>query len=192
MPDPKKNVAFTFDISLVDSANRPAFKASPTLAAGDFKVSIDEGAFNNLASLPTVSPAAGRNVKVALSQSEMNGDRIVVQCVDAAGGEWDDVVVVINTTAQTVDDLPTATQVNAEVVDALSVDTYAQPGQEAPAATTTLAKMLAYCYKAFRNKFTDDGTTAKLFADDGATVDQKATVSDDGSTYTRGEFGAGP
>lgn len=105
MPDPKKNSAFTFSLSLVETAARPNFKANPTLATGDFKVSIDDGAFNNLATLPTVSPASGRNVKVVLSASEMNGDRIVVQAVDAAGAEWDEVMVTIQTSVNTTDDL---------------------------------------------------------------------------------------
>jgi hypothetical protein len=35
-----------------------------------------------------------------------------------------------------------AAQVNAEVVDALNVDTYAEPGQEAPPATTTLVRKI--------------------------------------------------
>lgn len=82
--------------------------------------------------------------------------------------------------------------VNAEVVDALNVDTYAEPGQEAPGATVSLAKKINYLYKAFRNKFTQTTTTASLYADDGTTVDQKATVSDSGGTFTRGEFGTGP
>jgi hypothetical protein len=85
-----------------------------------------------------------------------------------------------------------AAQVNAEVVDALNVDTYTEPGQEIPPATTTLARKIGYLFKAFRNKFTDDGATAKLFNDGGATVDQKSTVSDAVGTYTRGEFGSGP
>ena len=81
--------------------------------------------------------------------------------------------------------------VNAEVVDALATDTYAEPGQGAPAATTTLAVKLGYVYKAFRNKVTQTSTEYKLFGDDAATVDQKATVSDDGVTFTRGEVGTG-
>ena len=85
-----------------------------------------------------------------------------------------------------------AAQVNAEVVDALNVDTYAEIGQEAPAATTTLRKMIAYLYKTFRNKKTQTATQFSLFADDGTTVDQKATVSDDGSITTIGELTAGP
>lgn len=83
-------------------------------------------------------------------------------------------------------------QVNAEMLDVLNTDTFAQPGQEAPAATTTLVKMLSYLYKAFRNKKTQTATERKLYADDGTTVDQKATDSDDSTTYTKGELGAGP
>lgn len=82
--------------------------------------------------------------------------------------------------------------VNAEVVDALNVDTYAEPPQEAPGATVSLVAKISYLYKAFRNKFTQDATTASLFNNAGNVVDQKATVSDDGSTFTRGKFGAGP
>lgn len=86
----------------------------------------------------------------------------------------------------------TTAQVNAEVVDALNVDTYAEPGQGAPAATTTLVGKIGYLYKAWRNKSTQDATDYKLFNDDAATVDQKATVSDDGTTFTRGEAASGP
>lgn len=86
----------------------------------------------------------------------------------------------------------TAANVNAEMVDVLNVDTYAQPGQEAPAATTTLSMMLRYCYKLLRNRITQDATTLSIYADNGTTVDQKATTSDDGTTYVRGKIGAGP
>ena len=82
--------------------------------------------------------------------------------------------------------------VNGEVVDALNVDTYAEIGQETPAATQTLRKMLAYLYKAWRNKKTQTSTTFSLFNDDAATVDQKSTVSDDGTTFTDGEKTTGP
>jgi hypothetical protein len=98
------------------------------------------------------------------------------------------------TNAPTSGDL-TATMkasVNAEVVDALNTDTYAEPGQGAPAATTTLAAKINYLYKAWRNKVTQTSTTYSLFADDASTVDQKATVSDDGTTFTRGEIATGP
>lgn len=82
--------------------------------------------------------------------------------------------------------------VNAEVVDCLNVDTYAEIGQETPAATTTIRKMIGYLFKAWRNKKTQTSSTFSLFADDATTVDQKSTVSDDGTTFTQGEVSTGP
>jgi len=102
---PKKNTAYVFYVGLVDQANTKLLKAAPTLAAGDVKVSIDGGAFANLATLPVVTPSGGRAVKVDLSASEMNGDNIVVQFVDAAGAEWCDASFNIQTTARQIDDL---------------------------------------------------------------------------------------
>lgn len=98
------------------------------------------------------------------------------------------------TNAPTAGDL-TATMkasVNAEALDVLNVDTYAEPGQAAPAATATLAAKINYLFKAWRNRHTQDATTYKLFADDATTVDQKAAVSDDATTFDRGEIAAGP
>lgn len=83
----------------------------------------------------------------------------------------------------------TAAAVNTEVVDALNVDTYTEPGSGAPGATISLAQKIGYLYKAFRNKVTQTSTEYSLYADDESTVHQKATVSDDGTTFTRGEVG---
>lgn len=91
----------------------------------------------------------------------------------------------------TVDDNIT-TDAFVGVVNALTVDTYAQPGQEAPAATQTLGMMIRYLYKMFRNRKTQTATQTSLYADDTTTVDQKATVSDDGVTADRGEWVSGP
>lgn len=107
MASPKKNVAYEFDIGLVDASDTGSFKANPTIAAGDFKVSTANGAFGNLATLPVVSPAASVSVKINLSQAEMNGDKIVVHCKDAAGAEWDSVYIFIDATIATVDDVKT-------------------------------------------------------------------------------------
>lgn len=81
--------------------------------------------------------------------------------------------------------------VNAEVVDVLNTDTFAEPGQGAPGATITLAAKIGYMYKAWRNKVTQTATTYTLFADNTTTTDQKATVSDDATTFTKGEIGTG-
>ena len=85
-----------------------------------------------------------------------------------------------------------AAQVNAEMVDIMNGDVYAEPPQGAPLATATLAAKISYLYKAFRNKLTQTATTLSIYNDAGVVVDQKATVSDNGITYTRGEIGSGP
>lgn len=88
--------------------------------------------------------------------------------------------------------LATPAQVNTEVSDVIKTDTYTLPGQEAPTATPTLEEAIMFIYKFLTNKRTDDGSNIKIFARDETTVDQKNTISDDGSTYTHGEFGTGP
>ena len=92
----------------------------------------------------------------------------------------------------TVSSRATPAQVNTEVVDGLNIDTYAEPGQGAPGATLSLVAKINYLYKAWRNRTTQTETTYKLFGDDAVTVDQKATVSDDGTTYSRSEVATGP
>jgi hypothetical protein len=86
----------------------------------------------------------------------------------------------------------TPAQVNTEVLDVLQTDTFAEVGQETPAATQSILKMLQYVYKAWRNKSTQTSTTYSLFNDDTTTVAQKATVSDDGTTATKNEVATGP
>jgi hypothetical protein len=120
-----------------------------------------------------------------------------------ATGAWYAVVYVMVTTSAAspvpkqfnlvaaLNDL-SAAQVNAEVVDALATDTYAEPGQGAPAATTTLAAKINYIYKSWRNKKDNDGTTTQLYADDESTVDQKQSTSSAGGTVTKGEWVTGP
>ncbi len=116
----KRATAYITYISLPDAADSRRMKANPTLAAGDAKVSIDGGAFANLATLPTVTPAAGRAVKVSLSIAEMTGDNIVVQLVDQTDPpEWADVTFTIPTAARQIDDLAyPATSGRSMVVDA--------------------------------------------------------------------------
>jgi len=97
---PINGVAFVTYVALQDMANPGSYKASPTLAAGDFKVAIDGGALANLATLPSVLPAASIWVKIALSIAEMTGDSISIQCIDQTSPkEWADLALCILTTA---------------------------------------------------------------------------------------------
>jgi hypothetical protein len=82
-------VAHTFYVVLVDAASDD-LKANPTLASGDFKISLDDGAFTNLTAVPTVDPASGVQVKIVLSASEAEFTRAVITAIDAATKEWKD------------------------------------------------------------------------------------------------------
>jgi len=67
-----------------------------------------------------------------------------------------------------------------------------EPGQGAPPVSAKMALKIDYLYKWTRNRTTSTATGINHYADDATTVDQKATHSDDGSTYERTEFIAGP
>jgi len=89
-----------------------------------------------------------------------------------------------------------ATQAKQDVKDqvqnTLGSTTWTLPGQVSPSATPTAVEMQAYVYKSFRNKITQTSTTFQLLADDSVTVDQKATVADDGTTFSRTKIVSGP
>ena len=74
-----------FYVSLAPRTANGQWQSNPTLAAGDVKISLDGGAFANLGTLPSVEPAAGKAVKVTLSQAETNADNLVIIFSDAAG-----------------------------------------------------------------------------------------------------------
>ena len=115
---PKSGVAYIFYGCLVSQADTKLFKSTPTLAAGDFKVSIDGGAFANLATLPTNTPGTYA-VKFSLSAAEMTGDNILVVASDAAGAEWCDQCWNIQTSPRGIADLAyPATSGRSMVVDA--------------------------------------------------------------------------
>lgn len=89
--------SYEFYTGLVSQADNKLLQANPTLVAGDVQISKDGGAFANLATLPTVTPALGRSVRVQLSATEMTADNIVVIFNDTAGAQWNDNFILIQT-----------------------------------------------------------------------------------------------
>jgi len=83
-------------------------------------------------------------------------------------------------------------EVNVEALDVINTDTRAEPAQGTPGATISLGAKIDFLFKAWRNKSTQTATQYALFNDDAATVDHKATVSDDATTATKGEVTTGP
>lgn len=100
---PKKGQAYEFFLSVTDFLDTTAFLANPTIAAGDFQISKDGGAFTNLAVLPTVLPVGGVLVRVSLSADEMDADKVNVLGVDQAGDEWLDILAAIDVPSGNID-----------------------------------------------------------------------------------------
>jgi len=82
--------------------------------------------------------------------------------------------------------------INAEAVDALNVDTYAEPGQGNPPATASIVAKIGYLFKSWRNLKENDGSVTNLYNDAGDTVDQKQTTSEAAGTVTKAEWVTGP
>ena len=82
--------------------------------------------------------------------------------------------------------LVTVAQVNAQVLDVLSVDTFGELSSP-PAATSSLKDKLVWLFMWARNKATATSSQRKLFADDTTTVVSTETITDDGTTFTKGE-----
>ncbi len=102
----KKNDSngYIFYISLVSQANTKVFQANPTYAAGDIKVAVDDGAPANVSAV-AIDGDFTKRVKITLSQAQTNGDNLTIICSDAAGDEWCDLSVNIQTSAQTLDEM---------------------------------------------------------------------------------------
>ena len=83
------------------------------------------------------------------------------------------------------------TQINDQVVDALTVDTIAELAQGNPETTPTMAAALMRLYMALIHNI-DISATEKTFDNNAGTVIWKKPLSDDGTTYTEGEGVTGP
>ena len=108
---PKRATAYTYSVSLVSQADTKLFKTTVTLAAGDVTVSKDGGNFASVTNLPVEIQTSGVIVGT-LTSTEMTADRVVVRFRDAAGAEWCDTLLVIDTVANRFDDLALAAGVN--------------------------------------------------------------------------------
>jgi len=101
--------------------------------------------------------------------------------------------VKITGTKQTLDDLNdlSAADINAEVSDVLKVDTISEMSQGAPPVDPTFEEAINYIYRKFRNKTETSSTEDMVYNDSGDTVLFKATISDNGTVFTKEEYVSG-
>jgi len=88
MPNvPVSGSTYTFTVTLFSqSTGQPL--SNPTLAADDFEVSTDGGAYASLNTTPVVTPASSGIVEINLTAAEVGSNHFTVKMVDAAGSEW--------------------------------------------------------------------------------------------------------
>lgn len=216
----KYAVAFTFLVPITKVAVQDfAVGADWTPAAGDVKVSKDDAAFVNIATLPTV---VGNHWLFSLSTDEMTAARTVVQVVDSASKAVEDasftVHTVGNVNAMLAFDLDSANVVVGSLVadainaaaiatDAIGADEFAQGAadkvfgasglaipelaQAAPADTPTPAEAIMFLYMAAINQLTTAGGFKNIANAAGVIIAKKA-VSDSGSAYTETKAESGP
>jgi hypothetical protein len=89
MPNPQYGVAYSFRVTLLDTLNPGRIKKTPTIAAGDFKISKDNGVLTNLVTLPVEVPTGSGCVTVSLNATEMTADKVLVAWSDPQF-EWGD------------------------------------------------------------------------------------------------------
>lgn len=113
-------------VPLIDSANRPDYKASPTLAAADVRIIRHTGAAWNVAALgtlPAVIAGATTQVLITLTATELTPDDskypIIIQFIDVTGAEWDDQTILIWTrpVASNITELDSDAQSLADLKD---------------------------------------------------------------------------
>lgn len=173
-----------------------------TLTAGDIRTAVGLASANldtQLADLPTVSEFEARtiasaNYATASAQTTAQNDLDTITGSDgvtlattqgnyapAKAGD----AMALTSTYDAAKTAASASDVNAQVADVLSTDTYGEPSI-APGATVSLASKIGYLYMVLRNQMTVTNS-AKTFHDDaGAPLWSKA-LSDDGTTYTEAE-----
>lgn len=165
----------------------------PTVAGRTLDVSATGEAgidLANVGSPTTTLNLSGTTVKAVTDRVTANTDQI--EGVDATNQIRDSILSDATRFAganidAAVSSRSTPAQVNAEVVDALTTDTYAEPAS-VPAATASLAAKIGWLMTLARNKLTQTATTQTLRNDADSGNIATSTVSDDGSTYTRNEW----
>ncbi len=102
---PKQNEAYIFYVTLASFADPSTFVTDPTIAAGDFKISVDGSALSNLDTLPVVDPAGSAFVRVDVSAIEMAGEKVNIIASDVSGDEWQELSASIDVPTGNIDSL---------------------------------------------------------------------------------------
>ena len=154
---------------------RGRFKLTNT---GGVIITYDDPSQNEINTLADTADMQPRVVAIELDTDELQTDW-------TTGGRLDLLLDQVITDISNLNNI-SAAQVNAEMVDVLATDTYAET--TVPAATASLAAKIQWLATIARNKITQTATTQLVRNDADSATLGTSTVSDDGTTFTRGEF----
>lgn len=164
-----------------------------TLDAAGVRTAVGLASANldtQLATLPTAAEIRAEIDSNSTQLAAIVADTNELQGDWANGGRLDLLLDAVAADVASLDDtkIPdtlSLANINAQVVDALATDTYAEP-TGAPAATAALSAKINYLYMALRNQVTVTAS-AKTFYDDSGNAEWSKVLSDDGTTYTEAE-----
>lgn len=175
------NGSFGDRLLVAANSNRTAFLTGSQHIAADvhaFQPAVIDSAALAASAITAIQSGLATSAALATAQADL--DDIQTRLPAAlVGGLMASISQQLGTTAQS--------QVNAEVLDVLAVDLFAELNA-VPAASASLKDKIGFLFMLARNKVTQDATTFRLFADNQTTQVASAAVSDAGSVFTRGEL----
>jgi hypothetical protein len=160
-PVPVKNKAWRVTFPILDSTG-----SLVTGATGlDSEVSKDGGTFADCTNEATEIATGSGVYFLDLTATEMNADTVAIIVKTTTSGAKTTTLVCYPYTIAELSAAPAFGAGGMSVEDALS-----------------------WLVAQQRNKVTQTSTTTTLFKDDGSTTESTSTITDDGTTLTRGEF----
>ena len=189
-----------------DSASRTASQADVSSLATSTELSTHDGKLDTVDGIVDTILVDTADMQPRVAAIEVDTGTTLDGKIDTIDGIVDSILtdtaaILVDTNELQTDGIAalitelnnlSAANVNAEIVDALATDTYAEPGDEAPGATISLSDKINYIYKFLRNKIETTQTRIHVYNDAGDNKDHSSIIADNGTTtFTRGEFGAG-
>jgi hypothetical protein len=169
----------TGSMALLDSANTAGFYSEQiTLSAAN---GFEKGKSYTIYISATVNSVTGTMSHTFQMEAEVDANRLNWANIDGP-------TTTVSLSGTTIAwNASWDAEVQSEVVDALTVDTYAEVSA-VPAATSSLKDKINWLFSLARNKITQTATTSTLRNDADSGNISTSTVADDGTTATRGEW----
>lgn len=206
---PKKGAAFSVDFPIFDTSGKLLTGATISSA----QVSKDGGAWANTTNAVAENNSPSGVYVLSLTSTEMTADRVAVKVV--VSGSQDVFMTFETVTRQMIDlaypsisgqslaldgsggvtvaqfEAAALTAIETEAAAALGTDTLSELAQGQPPVNPTMKQAIMFLYMALRNNLLTTGSQLSVCNDSG-TVICKATLTDDGTTFTRSKVVSGP